>query len=166
MNTGEWQLFQESVGQVRVIDQERAPVFGPGHRPKSSSPAILRGAPDTGGGGLAPGKPARKEFRGIKTGRVPMDGQIDLHGRGYAEAVERVEELLVACSGEGGRFVLIITGRGARSQDGVGVLRQGILELLHTRWSRYVIWAAEAPPELGGRGAIVVKLRKGSKVKG
>ncbi len=155
----DWQLFQDSVGEVRVLDQERSPVIAPRRVTKTRPPAG-KGEESSPDKGPIPAKPSRKEYRDIRAGRAPIDAQLDLHGQAFAEAVRHVELFLEEGSNLGHRLLLIITGRGVHSPGGVGVLKGGIVDLLHTRWSNYVIWVADAPVGFGGSGAIVIKLRR------
>jgi hypothetical protein len=56
-----------------------------------------------------------------------------------AEAVGRAEAWLRERQAAGAREVLVVTGRGERSVDGVSVVRQGVLELLAALSRRHVV---------------------------
>ena len=56
-----------------------------------------------------------------------------------AQAVTRCESWLREQQAAGTREVLVITGRGERSVDGVSVVRQGILDLLSSLSRRHVV---------------------------
>ncbi len=56
-----------------------------------------------------------------------------------AEAVTRCEAWLRERQAAGAREVLVVTGRGERSVDGVSVVRQGVLELLTSLSRRHVV---------------------------
>ena len=56
-----------------------------------------------------------------------------------AQAVGRCEAWLRERQAAGAREVLVVTGRGERSVDGVSVVRQGVLELLGSLSRRHVV---------------------------
>ncbi len=56
-----------------------------------------------------------------------------------AQAVARCEAWLRERQAAGAREVLVVTGRGERSVDGVSVVRQGVLELLASLSRRHVV---------------------------
>ncbi len=56
-----------------------------------------------------------------------------------AQAVARCESWLREQQSLGAREVLVVTGRGARSVDGVSVVRQGVLDLLGSLSRRHVV---------------------------
>jgi hypothetical protein len=56
-----------------------------------------------------------------------------------AQAVARCEAWLRERQAAGARDVLVVTGRGERSVDGVSVVRQGVLELLASLSRRHVV---------------------------
>lgn len=83
--------------------------------------------------------------------RVPIEDRIDLHAFSPAEVRELVGEYLSLAAAAGFRQVRIIHGRGS------GVQRRIVRSLLsrHPRVAGY----ADAPPEAGGWGATIVRIR-------
>ena len=82
---------------------------------------------------------------------VPIEDALDLHSFGPRDVASVVEEYLRAAHERGFREVRIIHGRG------VGVQRSIVRAVL----SRHllVVSLTDAPPERGGWGATLVRLR-------
>jgi DNA-nicking Smr family endonuclease len=82
---------------------------------------------------------------------VPIEDALDLHSFGPRDVASVVEEYLKAAHERGFREVRIIHGRG------IGVQRS----IVHAMLSRHllVVSFADAPPERGGWGATLVRLR-------
>ncbi len=83
--------------------------------------------------------------------RVPIEDALDLHAFAPREVRSVVDEYLRAAHERGLREVRLIHGRG------IGMQRASVQALL----SRHplVVNYADAPPERGGWGATVVRLR-------
>jgi len=83
--------------------------------------------------------------------QVPIEDALDLHSFGPRDVASVVEEYLRAAHERGFREVRIIHGRG------IGVQRSIVRAVL----SRHllVVSFADAPPERGGWGATLVRLR-------
>jgi DNA-nicking Smr family endonuclease len=105
---------------------------------------------------------ARREKQQLARGRVDIDARIDLHGMTQAEAHTRLVRFLRRAQSDGAKFVLVITGKGARANDpDRGVLRRQVplwLQLPDLRDA--VIGFEEAHAAHGGEGALYVRLRK------
>lgn len=97
-------------------------------------------------------------LRQLKRGIVDLDRQLDLHGLTREEAVDALQEFVAAAQRGGEKAVLVITGRGNRS-DGPPVLQQAVAGWLRDQGRAVVIEYAPAPKEFGGSGAFVVFLR-------
>lgn len=99
------------------------------------------------------------EFKKLRTGRVPIDGVLDLHGETSAEAEVRLKSFLMAMqSSHGQRAVRVIHGKGLRSPNHIPVLKGKVGEWL--RQSNAVLAFCEAGPMDGGSGALRVLLRR------
>jgi len=83
--------------------------------------------------------------------QVPIEDALDLHSFRPRDVASVVEEYLRAAHERGFREVRIIHGRG------IGVQRS----IVHAVLSRHllVVSFADAPPERGGWGATLVRLR-------
>jgi DNA-nicking Smr family endonuclease len=109
--------------------------------------------------GLAPGID-RATLRKLRSGEVPRDARIDLHGHDAAGARRRVHEALSDLRERGGRCLLVIHGRGNRSEGGP-VLKDGLLEwLAEPPVGDWVMAFCSALGRDGGVGATYVLLRK------
>jgi len=106
----------------------------------------------------------RKTLRKLRRGVREFDQTLDLHGMTESEAHMRLKDFLVRSQSAGAQLVLVITGRG----EGVnshgfapksGVLRKNVPEWLRS-YRNLVSGFEEAPPRLGGGGALFVRLKR------
>ena len=112
--------------------------------------------------GLAPID--RRLKQKLARGREAIDRSIDLHGLTQAEAHAALVRFLRNARAEGARLVLVITGKGARSDDFAtdrGVLRRQVPLWLRSAELRDCVigfdWAHAAH---GGEGALYVRIRR------
>ncbi|MBV8824070.1 MAG: Smr/MutS family protein [Hyphomicrobiales bacterium] len=112
--------------------------------------------------GLAPID--RRLKQKLARGREPIDASIDLHGLTQAEAHAALMRFLRNARAGGARLVLVITGKGARSDDFAsdrGVLRRQVpLWLRSTELRDIVIGFDWAHVAHGGEGALYVRIRR------
>ena len=115
----------------------------------------------------APVKMDKKAFQKMKRGRTAPEARIDLHGMTVAAAEARLRAFLHGAHADGKRLVLVITGKGRRSDDAgpiptrIGVLRHELpLWLSRPPLSAIVLQVAEAHRTHGGSGAFYVYLRR------
>ena len=100
-------------------------------------------------------------LRELRHGALPIDGRLDLHGLGAADARERLLEFLKAQRARGERCVLVIHGKGEHSVSARGVLRGEIAAWLSQGRAReHVAAFATACKDDGGEGAVYVALRR------
>jgi DNA-nicking Smr family endonuclease len=107
----------------------------------------------------------RRQKQRLARGTVPLDARIDLHGRTQSEAHAELLHFLRAAQKDGARFVLVITGKGARARDDWserGVLKRQVpLWLKLPEFRGYVVGFEDAHIGHGGEGALYVRLRRG-----
>jgi DNA-nicking Smr family endonuclease len=100
----------------------------------------------------------------LARGREAIDASLDLHGLTQAEAHAALAHFLRRSRAHGARLVLVITGKGARSDDFTadrGVLRRQVpLWLKSAELRDYVIGFDAAHAAHGGEGALYVRLRR------
>jgi DNA-nicking Smr family endonuclease len=100
-------------------------------------------------------------LRKLRRGLLPVDGRLDLHGMGVAEARGQLELFLRTMRARGERCVLVIHGKGEHSPLGVGVLRGEIAAWLSQgASSEHVAGFATADDADGGEGAVYILLRR------
>ena len=106
---------------------------------------------------------ARREKQKLARGAAAIDARIDLHGMTQAQAHAALARFLWRAQADGARFVLVITGKGARSAHGeTGVLRRAVPHWLGLPEFRdAVVGFEEAHIGHGGEGALYVRLRRG-----
>ena len=95
----------------------------------------------------------------IKSGRMPIEGTLDLHGLSAEQAYEAFHAFMMDAYAHNAALVLIITGKGRVSEH--GVLRSNL-----PRWCEesafrpMIIGLHKAAPNHGGQGAYYVRLRR------
>lgn len=103
----------------------------------------------------------------LRAGQFSPEAHLDLHGQNAAQARDSLTWFIKNAYLRGLRTVLVVTGRGRNSPDGVGVLRP-----LLPRWlsrdpfKRVVLAFCTAKAGDGGPGAIYTLLRKHKKSRG
>ena len=96
--------------------------------------------------------------------------KFDFHGYSIDKANSKIEELILKCLKEGIREILIITGKGIHSKNEENVyvskdfskLQSTIPDFIKNNPSinSNISNINSAPKELGGNGALVIKLKK------
>jgi DNA-nicking Smr family endonuclease len=130
--------------------------------PPSSPAPVPRPPPPPRAPPLAPFD--RRLKQRLARGRDAIDATIDLHGLTQAEAHVELVRFLRAARAHDARLVLVITGKGARTEDYAadrGVLRRQVPLWLKSRELRdYVIGFDAAHAAHGGDGALYVRVRR------
>lgn len=101
-----------------------------------------------------------KIVKRLRRGELKIEETLDLHGFTIAEAAQALSEFLHHARASDLRNVLIIHGRGHRSQDNMPVLKSQVNHWL--RQHEAVLGFSSAKPQNGGAGAVYVLLRKGA----
>jgi DNA-nicking Smr family endonuclease len=152
------QLATPSAGRPRwqpFVPQQATP------RPKTAAPA--------------PAAFDKRHARKIATGKVEIEGRLDLHGLRESEAHVRLRGFLRQAQAQGKRTVLVITGKGREGDDdptspydfGHDRSPRGVLKRNVPRWlagpdlSPLVVSFTTAHTRHGGEGALYVHLRRG-----
>jgi DNA-nicking Smr family endonuclease len=108
-------------------------------------------APTTKEEPVAPSKPTRTAME-----KAPIDDEIDLHGHLKDEAVLLLRNFLTRSRNDGARKVMVIHGKGLHSDDGKGVLKQAVRQVIGKN-PNVAAWG-EAGRTEGGSGATWVWL--------
>lgn len=103
-------------------------------------------------------KAAPRRMKQVERGQLKPEAELDLHGLTVEEACTKVQFFLQDALYQGCRTVLVITGKGAHSNDGP-VLRIAMEGLLKSQKELVLEWGL-APQRYGGRGALIVFLRQ------
>lgn len=103
----------------------------------------------------------------LERGQLEIEGRIDLHGLGQAQAQEALNAFLMNAYAQGKRCVLVITGKGRIVMDDhledqtPGVLRRKLPQWVkEPPLSAIVLSVAQASTKHGGGGAYYVLLRR------
>ena len=95
--------------------------------------------------------------------------KFDLHGYTLDEANKKVKEIIISCSKNKYREILLITGKGLHSTSGedtyvsnnLSKLRYSVPDFINSNveLKNYIISIEEAEKKDGGDGAILIKLK-------
>jgi DNA-nicking Smr family endonuclease len=97
----------------------------------------------------------------FRKGQLPIDGKIDLHGSSQEVAFNSFSQFIFRSYKLEKRCLLVVTGKGARSESGIGVLRQNLPHWINDSALRSMVLAISyAQPKHGGEGAIYVLLKR------
>ncbi len=109
----------------------------------------------------------RKAYGKLKKGKLSPEARIDLHGMTVDRAHGALSGFIFRAHSQGNRLVLVITGKGRRSDDGGPMpVRQGVLRHNVPHWlsipplSGLVMQVTNAHNRHGGGGAYYVYLRR------
>ena len=102
-------------------------------------------------------RPTREK---LSSGRLPIEGRVDLHGMTQDQAYFLLLSFLRRAQANNVRYVLVITGKGS-SLKGDGVLRRSVPAWLDTPPFRALVASRdEAARQHGGGGALYLRLRR------
>ena len=108
----------------------------------------------------------------IKTNNTSNSNRykFDLHGFTLQEANKKVQELILLCSQNGYKEILLITGKGIHSNSDSDIyaskdlskLRYSVPEYIRSNLSlsKYILSVESASKVDGGSGAIIIKLKR------
>ncbi|MBN9041674.1 MAG: DNA mismatch repair protein MutS [Rhizobiales bacterium 62-47] len=105
----------------------------------------------------------RRERSQLSRGKTDIDARLDLHGMTQTRAHGALLRFLQRASGDGLRFVLVITGKGRTTgpESERGILRRQVPEWLGLpEFRALVIGFEEAHIGHGGGGALYVRIRR------
>jgi DNA-nicking Smr family endonuclease len=109
----------------------------------------------------------KKAFTRLKRGKLKPESKLDLHGMTLDRAHPALNRFILKAHRDGKRLVLVVTGKGKRSQDDgpiprrTGVLRHQVLHWLDTPpLAQVVMQVSQAHVSHGGGGAYYVYLRR------
>jgi len=144
----------------------------PSRPPSAPPPAVKRPAPPLPAPGPAPISLERRKARKLSSGRIEIEGRIDLHGMRQSEAHTALLRFLNRAYAQGKRWVLVITGKGApirsayderlaREGEERGILRRNVPRwLAEPEIAPIVIGFTTAAIRHGGEGALYIHLRR------
>ncbi len=94
----------------------------------------------------------------VKAKTDGFDREIDLHGLKRQEAVTVLSVALKHSKGKG-ETILVITGRGNNSQEGISVIRQSVMSYLAGKGAKLIKDYRFADRKHGGDGAFIVRTK-------
>lgn len=115
----------------------------------------------------APVQMDRKAFTRMKRGKLKPEARLDLHGMRLDRAHGALVQFILSSQAAGRRLVLVITGKGKRSDDGGPIpTPRGVLKHQVPQWlalpplAQAVMQVSQAHVSHGGEGAYYVYLRR------
>ncbi|MDC0343608.1 Smr/MutS family protein [bacterium] len=115
----------------------------------------------------APVQMDKKSFGKMKRGKLSPEGRIDLHGMTLDRAHPALTQFILSAQASGKRLVLVITGKGKRSDETGPIPRpRGVLRHQVPGWlsspplAQAVMQISPAHVSHGGEGAYYVYLRR------
>lgn len=160
-----WSTVTRSIAPLRgmAVTEEQESVAAPvsaatkRHTKVDLAPPVQTAAPP-------PLTPLDRRMRSrVARGKQEIDARLDLHGLTQSEAHGALLHFLRKQSSRGARLVLVITGKGARPDDGGarGVLRRQVPHWLKLpEFRAFVIGFEVAHVAHGGAGALYVRVRR------
>ena len=104
-----------------------------------------------------PGGAQKSVLKKLRAGKLGIDSTLDLHGLSVDAARRQLIDFMEECRQFGYRHVVIVHGKGFRSED------RPVIKPLVNRWLREaheVLAFCSAQPRDGGTGAVYVLLRR------
>lgn len=101
---------------------------------------------------------ALNQFNRLKRGQFTTEAYCDLHGLIESEACRYLEQFIEHHYEKGTRHILVIHGKGRRSESPYPVLKSLVNRLL--RQNKSVLAFCSALPKAGGTGAVYIALKK------
>ncbi len=92
----------------------------------------------------------------IKT--VKPQDSLDLHGLTRERALQSIKKFIFEAKKNNLKVVLIIHGKGFRSENKIAVLKDLVEYYIATEGKYYIRYSVEAPARLGGSGAKLIYL--------
>lgn len=160
--------FSKPAKQNKAVPAERATApFHIGSK-TSTAPAQHDFAPSvTQRVSAGPLRMDKKAFSRLKRGKASPEGRIDLHGMTAAAAQIALTAYLLRAYADGKRLILVITGKGRRSQDHgpiptpIGILRHQLPDWVsQPPLNQIVLQITQAHQRHGGSGAFYVYLTR------
>jgi len=159
-------LFRTAVGTVKPLarqnrvkphSQPRKPLLCPAVPARTISDTLSDFASEDAPSEFLRNGLSRMALRKLRRGEWPVQDSLDLHGNSSDAARMLLQEFLHEATQREFRCVLVIHGKGMNSKNGEAVLRK-----LTRHWltqHHYVLVYCDAPPRLGGSGAVLVLLK-------
>jgi len=105
-------------------------------------------------------RPAPRRMKQLRRGTLVPETTLDLHGVARQDVDAKLTSFIMNARHHGWQVLLVITGKGLHSPEGVGVLRSAVEDFLQRSGNHQVVEWGRAPRQYGGDGAIVLFLRR------
>lgn len=97
----------------------------------------------------------------LRKGKMEVDGRLDLHGFTADSAWKALRSFILFSYRHKRRCVIIVTGKGWKSESGVGVLRSQLPKWLNTpEIQPFILGFSRAQDKDGGDGAFYVMIKR------
>lgn len=160
-------LWEKYTANIKPLSKDKKEVppheESPQPRPKVKDSPPYSSSQDQNSTPFNPHRPAdidKNSFARLKKGKMPIEGRLDLHGYTHKQAFELLHKKLRIWQASGKRCVLVITGKGLRSENPRDTLKHRVPEWLNQGELRSLMVAyTAAQPKDGGSGALYVLLK-------
>lgn len=159
---GLWKAFVRDVTPLKAGARDDKADLGKPVNPPPRIPAteIEKSSPKLNPPAQPPQLDMRTERR-LKQGKISIDGTLDLHGYSQDKAHRVLNEFVLNAYAADKRCLLVITGKGRGTEEGVGVLKQKLPGWLSMPpLQDKVLKSLPAAPKHGGGGAWYVYLKR------
>ena len=103
----------------------------------------------------------KRNAKKLKKGQHAIEGQLDLHGMTQERAYVAINNFIDVSYRAGKRCILVITGKGLKTNGSVGILRLAVPRWLNEESNRTRVLAFSfATQKDGGEGALYVMLKR------
>ncbi len=97
----------------------------------------------------------------LRKGKMHFDGRLDLHGFTADKAWIALKNFIIFSYQKNRRCILVITGKGWKAKDGIGVLRSQLPRWLNSPDVQpFILGFSRAQDKDGGDGAFYIMLKK------
>ncbi len=105
-------------------------------------------------------KAVPRRMKQLKQGNLTPDASLDLHGCLRVDVIEKLRHFLQNAQHQDWQTLLVITGKGLHSENGISILRDEVEQFLTGEGKKFVAEWGRAPRQYGGDGALILFLRK------
>ncbi len=97
----------------------------------------------------------------LRKGKMEVDGRLDLHGFTADSAWKALRSFILFSYRHKRRCVIVVTGKGWKSESGIGVLRSQLPKWLNTpEIQPFILGFSRAQDKDGGDGAFYVMIKR------
>lgn len=102
-----------------------------------------------------------KQAQKMDKGNLEIEATLDLHGKTLDQSHSELKRFIVHCYSNKIRCVLVITGKGLKSEGGEGRIKKSLLSWINdSELKNYILRVSQANRKHGGSGAFYILLKR------